>query len=93
MTGSWPKNAMVKLIVLGAAVGSLIAQTPAAKAPAEKPIEGSLTLVGKTYKLVAIADYEMKLFDDKVINVLACDKSKGKMRIHIQCADDRCGSV
>jgi hypothetical protein len=63
------------LIVLGTAVGSLSAQTPAAKTPAEKSIEGTLTLGGKTYKLVSVAAYETKLFDDKAINVLACDKA------------------
>jgi len=66
---------MATSIVLGIAIGSLIAQAPAAKAPADKPIDGTLTLGGKTYKLVSVAAYETKLFDDRVINVLACDKA------------------
>jgi hypothetical protein len=75
MTRSSPKITLATSIILGTAVGFLSAQTPAAKAPAEKPIEGTLTLGGKTYKLASVAAYEAKLFDDTVINVLACDKA------------------
>ena len=46
----------------GAATAKRSAEA-AGKAPAEKPIEGSLTLGGKTYKLVSVAAYETKFFE------------------------------
>lgn len=48
---------------------------PSAKALANKPIEGSLTLGGKTYPLASVAIYETTVFDQPAINVLASNKA------------------
>jgi hypothetical protein len=68
----------IAFVALAVSVGlhrTSIAQSPAGKAPEEKAIEGTLTLGGKTYKLVSVAAYEAKVFDETFVNVLACDKA------------------
>jgi len=57
--------------------GAPAAKAPdaAPKAPAERAIEGMLMLGGKTYKLTSVVAYEAKVFDETLVNVLACDKT------------------